>query len=112
MTKLRGRTPLSRHLDRGCLTSIMRFGGARDLTPGPHGLEALGLRDQLAEDQGQNAAVVQVAYLGLVVDPSTRGEGRDPARLIDRPDLDQLTWFQRVEPVHRVALLAGQTEQV
>src|SRR5690242_9750343 len=68
--------------------------------------------DQLAEDQGQDPAVVQVLDLGLVVGARVGLESLDLPVVGLRLDLDLLTRLDRLEPTDRVALVTRQAERL
>src|ERR1700693_6580326 len=70
------------------------------------------LRDQLSQDQRQNAAVVQVTHLGLVVGAGVGFEGRLPAIVADRLDLDLLARPDRVDSLDREPLPARQPQRL
>ena len=62
---------------RKALADVSKFkiwSGARDLNPGPHGPEPSVARDKVPKDQRQDAAVVQISDLRLVVHAPERRE--------------------------------------
>src|SRR6266851_2711961 len=107
------RAPATAEHGYACVLLILTRPAARmRISSLTRGLGPSVLGDQLPEDQGQDAAVVQVAHLGFVVRASVSRERLSVPVVGDRFDLDPLAWLDLLQAADRVALATGETKRL